>query len=267
VNVDCRQISAYLEPYGDGELETAQVALVEGHLAACVTCQESVAELRRFQELLRRQPRETASDTLRARVVRASRRSAVRRVARVSILAPVAATVLLALGAVIGVRALGPAIPAAPSPLVVGLVGQHMVYSQLESPAEFPSADGREVHEWFRDRLSMSVTVPDYSPAGIRLLGGRITDGGGRRAAYLLYAKGHTLMSAFAVAGEEFPLTGTKAVSYRGSTYRSVEATGHRGVFWVQDGTVLGLISTLDLGGLLECADRLRAQREQELRS
>jgi anti-sigma factor RsiW len=132
---------------------------------------------------------------------------------------------------------------------------------------EFSSADGRAVHEWVRDRLSMSVTVPDYSPAGIRLLGGRITEGGGRRAAYLLYAKGHTLMSAFAVTGEELPLTGMRTVSYRGSTYHSVDAAGHRGVFWMQGGTVLGFISTLDLAGLLECADRLRAQREQGLRS
>ncbi len=265
--MDCRQISAYLEPYGDGELEIAQVALVEGHLAACRACQESVAEFRRFRELLRQQPRETAPDDLRAGVLRVIRRNAVQRIARVWILAPAAAAVLLALGAGLGVRALTPDTLSAPSPLVAGLIAQHMVYSQLESPAEFSSAEGREVHEWFRHRLSMSVSVPDYTPAGIRLLGGRVTEGGGQRAAYLLYAKGHTLMSAFAVTGEALPQAGTTTTSYRGATYRVIETAGHRGVFWVQDGTVLGLISTLDFAGILECADRLRAQRELERRS
>jgi hypothetical protein len=43
------------------------------------------------------------------------------------------------------------------------------------------------------------VVVPDYSTAGIRLVGARLAETRDRKTVYLLYEKGSTLLSVFMV--------------------------------------------------------------------
>ena len=105
--------------------------------------------------------------------------------------------------------------------------------------------------------------MPDYTPAGIRMLGGRIADTRGRGAAYLFYEKGRTLMSVFIVPGERFTPADASVITYRGATYYTVELEGQRAAFWSDDQAAFGLISMLDYDSLLECADRLRAERAE----
>jgi len=263
--LDCREIAPYVEPYGDGELGLPERAAVEAHLAECLACQERVAQHRRFRQLLRQQPREVAPPELRARVTRSIRRGAVRRALRRWGAVPLAAAVLIALVTWAGVHGLGPWLTARPSPLVTDLVRKHTTYAQIEAPVEFASSNGPEVRDWFRERLGVRVTVPDYSPAGIRLLGGRIADTDGHKTAYLLYEKGHTLMSVFMVTGERLTPAGTDATTYRGFAYHTADVAGQHGVFWAEDQKVFAVISSLDYESLLECADRLRGARgEQE---
>jgi anti-sigma factor RsiW len=150
-----------------------------------------------------------------------------------------------------------------PGPLLVAdLVGKHITYAQIEQPAEFASPEPRAVEAWFRQRAGLRVTVPDYSPSGIRLVGGRLAEADERKAAYVLYEKGHTLMSVFmvpaSVRGAE--LTGTR-LSYRGHDYLKLERRGYNTVAWTDGKVVFGLVSTLDYEALLECADRLRLDR------
>jgi prepilin-type processing-associated H-X9-DG protein len=106
------------------------------------------------------------------------------------------------------------------------------------------------------------VAVPDYSPAGIRLVGARLADAHERKAAYLLYEKGRTLLSVFIVpvstADAEVP---GRTVSYRGHEYRAYEQKGFRTVSWADGHVLYGLIAMLDYEALLECADRLRVER------
>ncbi|HET7875903.1 MAG TPA: hypothetical protein VFN71_10295, partial [Methylomirabilota bacterium] len=153
------------------------------------------------------------------------------------------------------------------APLVNELVDKHIAYAQVEHPAEFASTDRRAVEEWFRERAGMRVTVADYSPAGIRLAGARIAEANERKAAYVLYEKGHTLLSVFMVpappGGAE--LKGTR-VSYGGHEYITLERKGYRTVSWTDGQTVYGLVSLLDYDALLECADRLRAERARDAR-
>lgn len=262
--MDCREMSPYLEPYGDGELDMSERAAVEAHLGECLACQEQVAHHRRFRHLLRRQPRETAPPELRARAVQAIRAAALRRRERLHRLLPVAAGILLVFSAGwLGRGYLaGWSLPA--PALVTELVGKHVAYSQIDSPVELATADGRIVTDWFRERLGLRVTVPDYSPAGIRLLGGRIADTRGRKTAYVLYEKGHTLMSIFMVPGARFMADRTSPVTYRGATYYTAELEGQRAVLWHDGRAVFGLVSALEYDGLLECADRLRSQRAEE---
>jgi anti-sigma factor RsiW len=111
------------------------------------------------------------------------------------------------------------------------------------------------------------VTVSDYSPSGIHLLGARLADAGERKAAYVLYEKGHTLMSVFTMPTSTRDLVpGGERVSYRGHDYMTMGRKGYRTVSWTDGQTVFGLVSMLEYAALLECADRLREDRAREAR-
>ncbi len=93
-------------------------------------------------------------------------------------------------------------------PVVSELVSQHQVYSRVDTPAEIVSADQDAVAGWLQRRVRFEVPVPDFSPAGIRLVGARLSSLSDREVAYLLYEKGGRRVSLFAFAGRGIPLRG-----------------------------------------------------------
>ena len=253
--MSCSEVRTRLPAYVDGELTVSEITEVEGHCLECRQCAALVNAEREFRHLLRRQPHEAAPSELRARILRRIRREAVvtkgRRWLPVSAVA-VAAAIL----AVVWLPA------RTPPPLVADLVDKHIAYAQIERPAELATNDRAEVAAWFVTRAGMRVTVPDYSPSGIRLVGARLADAHERKAAYLLYEKGRTLLSVFIV-----PVSATdtdvpgRVVSYRGHDYRAYEQKGYRTVSWAEGQVLYGLVSMLAYEALLECADRLRIER------
>jgi mycothiol system anti-sigma-R factor len=258
--MNCSDIRARLHAYVDGELTVSEITEVDGHCMECPQCAALARAEREFRLLLRRQPREGAPPELRARIVHRVRREAVVATGRRWLLLPAVA----AAAAVIVLMLL----PAhTPPPLVADLVDKHIAYAQIERPAELASTDSREVAEWFQSRAGMRVTVPDYSPSGIHLTGARLAEAHERKAAYLLYEKGRTLLSVFMVpvSASEATLPGRR-VSYRDHDYVTYEQKGFRTVSWSDGRTVYGLVSMLDYDALLECADRLRAERAQQTR-
>jgi anti-sigma factor RsiW len=137
----------------------------------------------------------------------------------------------------------------------------------MEESSEFASADPRAVEAWFRERVRLRVTVADYSIEGIRLVGGRVAQAHEHRASYVLYEKGHTPLSVFMVPAQvrESDLGGAR-VSFRGHDYVTLERKGYRTVSWSDGQALFGLVSMLDYEALLECADRLRAERARDAR-
>ncbi len=258
--MNCPEIRARLHAYVDGELTVSDIAEVDGHCLECRQCAALVSAEREFRQLLRRQPRDTAPSELRASILRRIRREAAvptgRRWLPVSAIAVAAAIVAAVL------------LPArTPAPLVADLVDKHIAYAQIERPTELASTDPREVAEWLRSRAGMRVTVPDYSPSGIHLAGARLAEARERKASYLLYEKGRTLLSVFivpALASDE-TLPGRR-VSYRDHDYLTYERKGFRTVSWTDGQAVYSLVSMLDYDALLECADRLRAERLNQTR-
>jgi mycothiol system anti-sigma-R factor len=256
--MNCAEFEARVHPYVDGELEATDMAAADAHLVQCPECQSRVERERQFRQLLRRQPRESTPPEFRALL-----RTRIRRSARIVAIRPwlvgtAAAAVLLLLSLLPGLRP-GPS-------LITDLVGKHIVYAQIERPAEFESQDPGAVEAWFRQRAGLRVTVSDYSPSGIRLVGGRVAEADDGKAAYVLYEKGHTLMSVFTVpaSAPEVTLTGTR-VSYRGHDYQTLQRKGYNTVAWTDGKAVFGLVSMLSYEALLECADRLRLDRADRL--
>lgn len=256
--MNCQEFESALHPYVDGELPVGEMTVAEAHAADCWRCGTLVRREREFRQLLRRQPREDAPPALRARIRAGLRRHERRRIVRPSVLVPslVAVALLLAV-------ALWPLAQPA-STLVSALVDKHIAYAQLERPAELTSSSPSEIADWFRTRASLRVVVPDYSQAGIQLVGARIADAGEHQAAYLLYRKGHTLLSVFMVAADRGP--SGRRIAYRGHDYVAADWKGHRTVAWTDGTALFGLVSSLDYDALLECADRLRVERARQTR-
>jgi mycothiol system anti-sigma-R factor len=255
----CAEFEASVGPYVDGELGPEATLEASSHLAQCPQCRGRLEQERRFRQLLRRQPRESAPPELRASI-----QASIRRRARRGAVRPWLAASAVAAAALLLAIAL-PAVRTPPS-LVSDLVDKHIAYAQIEQPAEFASPNPGAVEAWLRDRGGLRTTVVDYSMSGIRLVGARIADAQEQRAAYVLYEKGHTLLSVFMVptAGRAVALEGPSR-SYRGHDYVTFERKGYRTVSWTEGRLVFGLVSMLDYEGLLECADKLRAERAQRV--
>ncbi len=257
--MNCSEFESRLHPFVDGELDVAETLAAEAHAAECPGCRGRVAGERRFRQLLRRQPRESAPPEFRAML-----RARLRRSARVAAIRPWLAIPAAAAAALVWAVLPG----ASPQATLVGnLVDKHIAYAQIEQPAEFVSADRTAVEAWFRQRAGLRVTVADFSPAGIRLAGARIAEAGERKAAYVLYEKGRTLLSVFTVpvAVGEAGLSGTR-VSYRGRDYLTQERKGYRTVSWAEGQVMFGLVSMLDYDSILQCADNLRTERSRQAR-
>lgn len=258
--MNCREFEARLHPYVDGELSVGETAAAEAHCAECWACAARVRHEREFRELLRRQPRETAPPELKRRLQARLRVERRRTMLRTWFALPAVA----AAAAALVVFGLWSAQRAAP-PLVADLVDKHIAYAQINGPAELPSTDPAQIRQWFRQRAGLSVAVPDFSPAGIALLGARLVDAQERQAAYLLYEKGMTLLSVFAVPLDDgrTRLVG-REVSYRGHEYVTSASKGLRTVAWTHGRTLFALVSALDYDALLQCADRLRLERASQ---
>jgi mycothiol system anti-sigma-R factor len=254
--ITCHEVRFHLAAYVDGELGPADTLAVGAHVADCPHCGPVLERERQFRAVLRQQPRESAPAELRARILARCRRDAWGRRLR-----PWGIGSGIAAAAALIVALFGPGWRG-PEPVMNQLLAAHVAFTQIERPAEFEASDSRTLETWFRQRADLRVVVPDYTPGGIRLLGGRITEFAERRAAYILYEKGHTLLSVFALParGVAVSLPGAR-VAYRGQTYITYEREGYRTVSWTEDEMVFGLVSTLEYPALFECADRLREER------
>lgn len=249
----CQELRTCLGAHLDGELDLSLSLAANEHLAFCVGCQWAYTRERELRTLVRtRFPREEVPAALRERIRGALART--EQGARIRVqrrwvywTVPAAALVLVALG--VGLWQRG-----AP-PVVRELVAKHAMYSRLDSPAEIGSASQEAVAGWFEGKVRFDVAVPDFSPSGIRLVGGRLADLSDRQVAYLLYEKGRNQISLFAFPsrGLAFP----RGEGARGGDKRFYVAKvdGAEVVVWTQGPLAYALVSSLDRESLLECAD------------
>jgi anti-sigma factor (TIGR02949 family) len=263
--MSCREFEPRLQAFVDGELDVETMTAAQAHVSSCPECHGRVDGERRFRALLRRQPQDMAPPELRARLLGLARLKRRRAALRLWLGIPAAAAALVLLVALLMTHGLASG-PTAPR-IVDMLVDKHLAYAQIEGPAEFTSSEPGVVAAWLRDRVGLRVPVPDYSHAGIRLVGARISEADEQKLAYLLYEKGHTLMSVFMLPDSAQAQTlGGKTVSYRGHEYVTRERKSLRTVSWRDGQAVFSLVSMLDYDALLECADRLRAELARERR-
>jgi anti-sigma factor RsiW len=184
----------------DGELDAAQSAALQTHLASCAICEAALSRLERARSLLALAPRFEAPERLRASVLQLARsqpRSDVAPAPRASAIAM--RMRYLASGAGVGALAAGVLtfilVGTQTSQLAESVVDNHL--RALQSPAhlvDVVSSEHHTVKPWFAGQIDFAPPVKDLEAFGYPLRGGRVDVVDGRNAAVLVYqAGGHTI--------------------------------------------------------------------------
>ena len=171
----------------DGELDAANTALVEAHVARCEACREELERLQAVRSLLQIEGvRDRAPESL------------TRRIASLPEVAPKAANEnrvpsWLAPGA-IGALAASLAMISFVTPATTAAVDQDLVSSHVRSlqPGHLTDVQTTNQHivkPWFNGRIDFAPPVPELADKGFPLVGGRLDSINGKTVPAIVYKR------------------------------------------------------------------------------
>jgi len=190
--MDCAEIRDQIGALQDGELEPERAERVRQHVARCPECARRVAALEALHGRLADSAAAYAPSAELVPRIRTAvawetreREERGRRVPPIAWLALAAAA-----GIVVGALAVlqrGRTVRA--EALAAELAGDQVRSLLPGRLVDVPTSDRHNVKPWFAGRLEFSPPVPDLSPEGFVLVGGRVEVLGGRKAAAIVYTR------------------------------------------------------------------------------
>lgn len=250
--MNCKDVHRYVHAFIDGELDTQQTLEVERHLESCAECAHAVDFERWFKGELRRSVGSVLAppalaDRVRGAMARADRAD------RARVLLPRAgAATALAAGVVAALFLPGWLTPAPeasrdpsmPRPVIDYVAEQHV----HTLPTEVPGPDAASVAAWYQDKLDFAVNPPYFTAGDVRLVGGRISNVGDRRAAQLLYHLQGRRITVVVFDGQGVPIQGASPLQAGPRTIYVGESHGYPVAVWHQGGVAYAASSDLPRG-------------------
>jgi len=213
--MDCAEIRDQIGALRDGELAPARAEKVRQHIEQCPECVRRASALDALGKRLKDPSMAYAPPPDLAPRIRTAiawetqeRHDRRRRIVPISWLALAAAA-----GLVVGTLAVLQRDRAVRTRALAAELAGDQVRSLLPGRlVDVPSSDRHNVKPWFAGKLSFSPPVPDLSPEGFPLVGGRIDVLAGREAAALVYSRRRHVINVYVcpaagAPGEASPLT------------------------------------------------------------
>jgi len=245
--VRCLEAGRQLDAYVDNELEPADAADLQAHLASCAECRQLLADREWLGRLVRHLPYYPASDRLRVRILRGSTRPRFnpRLLAWVAVLA-----LAVSLGGAVEVVRFARARHVVETTASVAdeVVNRHVRALREAHLFDVRSSDQHTVKPWFLGKLDFSPPVEDLSSIGFPLLGGRLDHVAGQPVAALVYQRRlHPINLYIWPAADRTALSDTRSI--RGFQVRH----------WIRNGMSFWAVSDLndpELGELVRALQR-----------
>jgi anti-sigma factor RsiW len=291
----CTDIRARLGLYLDEELEGGERATFEAHLRTCEACSAILKNERAFIDAVRRaSPLYLASDSLRARVERlvseapkavvapASLRQRIRanlsefstkhHAPRLRWSVVVAAIMILVLPAMVWlVLRHDKTQPgtAGPSNFALMAADTHLRHTRGQLPLEISTSGPEQISEWFANKVSFSVKLPNYQDASgqeklYQLEGARLVGYKEDYAAYVAYQMRTRPISLVITSAAIAQPAGGEEIKAKGLTFHYDAIQGLKVITWSDRGLTYALVSDLDERGQESCVVCHQGTKDQD---